>query len=161
MNDERIMAEYKAADTAAIQAALDAMFANLRHELKTQDNQITADPLFVVYERIRITGIDTQYGEDGFFWYDSENCEETDDLNSWAYYINPEKSLEEQGIEKVFYRNDKKFVSAHLTRKSAEDFIKRRNHDYPLGLFIYVDSMCSGSDIKDLRNIILGNEDDA
>ncbi|MBS0878556.1 MULTISPECIES: hypothetical protein [unclassified Tatumella] len=38
------------------------------------------------------------------------------------------------------YQEDWQYVNSHLTRESAEAFIKRKSHDYPDGLRVFVDS---------------------
>lgn len=89
---------------------------------------------------------DTRYSESEFIEFFNDNFEhEWDDL--------PE------GIKKLSMQEVEVTVNSHFTEKSAQDFIDRKQHDYPK-LYIYATSLCFCRDMKMLRNWILSLTDD-
>ncbi len=87
--------------------------SDIAHELKTQDNRLTENPLFCVFEKERVYGIDPSFSD----YYD----------------------LDERG-KKVYYVERDMFVSAHFTAKAAEKYIKENKHNLEQP-FLYVSSM--------------------
>ena len=51
----------------------------LRTELQTQDNAITADPLFVVFQEEKIYGVSPDYPTDGYTWIGEDDSTVTAD----------------------------------------------------------------------------------
>lgn len=127
----------------------------LQHELKTQDNAITADPLFCVYQIRRIGGLDPDYS-DNYEWYNSVDCEVADEKKAKALERYSKKFLgaEPKNWRKVYYRDMRQFVTACLTRKGAEEFIRVNGHNMREP-FIYVESMWRNEEMKSLRNALL------
>lgn len=56
-----------------------------------------------------------------------------------------------EGITKIYMQEVEKIASTHLTLSEAEDFIKRKQHDYP-PLYTYAASAYWSPQIKNLRN---------
>jgi hypothetical protein len=135
----------------------EAELRDLANEIKTQDNAITADPIFVVFEKkkIYICGMDHECA-DGFDWIDcdgdpvirSESGDETEDYFKLC------------GYEKAYYITVDRFVNAHFTRRSAEKYIRENPHRHSRGkLHIYVDSMWRCPEMIALRNHLLSLAD--
>lgn len=113
---------------------------SIGENLRTQDNRITSDPIFLVQRKVRQTGIDPDYC-DKVLWLD-ENWEE----------VSPEKhaELEEgwkyglddpEGFVRTGYIDRWDYVQPFFTEVAAQDFITRNGHRYDLDeLRIYVDS---------------------
>ena len=129
-------------DTPTIQEKL----ADLCNELNTQDNRITAHPLFIVEVEKRIYGMDSSlvddmewiwvYSQDSEYQFEPDeifdeirrDCEDRDEheiLNLWDEEIDPE----EWGYEQWFYVTEMEFKCAHLTERAADLYIAQNSHN--------------------------------
>ncbi len=102
----------------------------IQHELKTQDNRITADPIFVVEQKARDWGVESGY-TDNFEWVDMESgdYEEADPEDAAVLESKEEAGESTHPWEKVGYRDRWEFVTACLTEKGAKDFIMCQAHN--------------------------------
>lgn len=98
----------------------------IAHELNTQDNRITADPLFCVFQKERIYGITRGY---------SDTFEQDDDG------------------EKFYYFERDCFVNAHFTEKAAKEHIRINGHNLK-SPFIFVTSLWRCEEMKNIRNAL-------
>jgi hypothetical protein len=104
------------------------LFEQLAHELKTQNNRATQDPLFCVFEKERIYGLDPSYTEgDGWEMVDGK---------------------------KVYYVERKRFVNAHFTDAAARKFIEENRHRL-VKPFIYVTSMYRCPEMIAIRKALM------
>ena len=95
--------------------------------LLTQDNECTANPLFLVEQRHRVYGFDTAYSDDKVAWVDSEGeatGEERDALE--AKY--QETGDEPEGWHRTGYADEWRFVQPFFTRAAAERYIEENRH---------------------------------
>ena len=104
----------------------------LANRLKTQDNRITANPLYCVQQKRRIYGIDLEYdpqilyqwAEDpDYSWETREEAEQEllkDDISLDDF---------EKYIQEVGYIDIWEFVTAHLTEKAAQLYIDQNKHN--------------------------------
>lgn len=98
--------------------------------IRTQDNRITDAPMFVVQERIRDYGYDSEYTDDSV-WLDTLNDHtEPDDVAAIADldYLDVE-GIDTDGWVKVYYRDRWEFVTACFTERGCEDFIRANGHN--------------------------------
>lgn len=109
----------------------------LAHELRTQDNRITAEPLFCVQQERLVWGMDEGYSDD-FEWYkidDGETWAEEDALEEVrardSVELDEEEDidLEDHGYRKAFYSKYWDFVTAHFTAKAAQRYIDQNAHN--------------------------------
>lgn len=117
----------------------------IANELQTQNNRITADPLFCVFEKERIFGIDPNYS-DLFEWLDCSGD------SVYAAGLT-EDEAEERGFHKVHYIYRDRFVNAHFTEKAAKEHIKINGHNLE-SPFIYVTSLWCCEEMKAIRNAL-------
>jgi len=117
------------------------------NEIRTQDNRITADPLFCVFEKERIYGIDPDFTFDGFEWVDRDENE------SWEEGEISEEIANRRGYEKCYYVERDRFCNAHFTEKSANHFIKINRHNLTRP-FTYVTSLWRCYEMIDIRNYL-------
>ena len=103
-------------------------FKEITHEINTQDNRATADPLFCVFEKERIYGIDPAFS-------DGDGVE-----------------INEDG-EKVLYVERDKFVNAHFTERAAKEHIRINRHNLK-SPFIYVTSLWRCDEMIAIRNAL-------
>ena len=100
---------------------------DLRHELKTQDNMITANPIFIVQQRREIAGIDADYA-DKFAWVkDGERIDDETETKLEKRYC--KTGIIPRSYSRVGYTEIWEFVTACLTRKGCEDYIKANGHN--------------------------------
>jgi len=98
----------------------------LQDELKTQDNLATSHPLFCVFEKEIIYGIDSDYSDK--FIYVDENGEEA------------EQDEPADDLRMVHYIKRDRFINAHLTDKAARLYIEQNKHNMEQP-FVYVISL--------------------
>lgn len=102
---------------------------NISHELKTQDNRITHEPLFCVFQKRQIFGGDPDY-------QDNIEFEEDEDGNEHPYF--------EVG----------EFVNAHFTEKAAKEHIRINGHNLRKP-FVYVTSLYRCSEMIKIRHHLM------
>ena len=131
----------------------------LRTELQTQDNAITADPLFVVLQEERIYGVSQDYQTDGYTWVgedDSAVTADDDETKVLDKLLDDGRDLSLGGVtyQRVWYRIVPRFVTACLTRKGAEDYIARDGHNLTKP-YIYVEGLYRNEEMIALRNHLM------
>lgn len=131
----------------------------LRTELQTQDNAITADPLFVVFQEERIYGVSQDYQTDGYTWVgedDSAVTADDDEAKVLDKLLDDGRDLSLGGVtyQRVQYRIVPRFVTACLTRQGAEDYIACNNHNLTKP-YIYVESLYRNAEMIALRNHLM------
>tara|TARA_R110000851_G_scaffold163724_1_gene307726 strand:+ start:217 stop:732 length:516 start_codon:yes stop_codon:yes gene_type:complete len=152
----------------------------MSEQLNTQDNRITADPIFCVcYDEKLPTSED--YAEDGVFtWYAPQECSEIgssdDDLIEYLndyhgdfmskFSEDEDINIEDIDIDcleyetlpaeihKIHQMTNRKIIKSSLTEIGAQQFIDRKQHDYPK-LYIYAESMCYQHQMIELRQWIM------
>ena len=128
------------------------------------DDHCTADAIFIVQCKRLVSGIDTDYTDQRLVYCDDSTWfsiqEYWDDLEYESQVRLNKKSQE--WCEKQFMKADPsdqwyligelddhtvtgyqwewEYVNSHFTKEGAEAFIKRKKHDYPKGLRVYVDA---------------------
>ena len=116
----------------------------LVNNLRTQDNQCTANPLYVVQERIVDVGYDPDYSGDSILWVDTTSgdytlfktveeaaqvlVDEGDKTAEEAREIVECGDIEENGFKATGYKIRWEFVSAHLTMAAARRYIEENSH---------------------------------
>jgi len=133
--------------------------AALRTELQTQDNAITADPLFVVFQEERIYGVSQDYQTNGFTWVgedDSSVTADDDEAKVLDKLLDDDRELSIGGVtyQRVWYRIVPRFVTACLTRNGAEAFIARNGHNLTKP-YIYVESLHRNEEMIALREHLM------
>ena len=133
----------------------------LSTELRTQDNAITDDPLFVVFQEERIYGVSPNYQTNGFTWIavdDSSVMADYDEVKVLDKLLDEDRELSIGGVtyERVWYRIVPRFVTACLTRKGAQSYLDRNAHNLT-NPYVYVDSLHRNAEMIALRNHLMGD----
>jgi hypothetical protein len=118
MNFEQILGEH----FGAIQ--------KIAEHVRTQDNAITADPIFVVQQRVRIYGMDPDVDDVSIVWLDScnDNAEITgDELNELEAKYDAGFHVPNE-YYRTGYKDTWEFVQPFFTRKAAEAYIEVMRH---------------------------------
>jgi len=118
---------------------------SIAHEINTQDNRITADPLFCVFEKDRIYGLDPDYSDE---W---ERC--NSECQCSCEPDSPCESITDE-CKKVYYVERDRFVNAHFTEKAALQHIKINGHNLTRP-FTYVTSLFRCYEMIDIRNFLM------
>ena len=138
----------------------------LRIELQTQDNAITADPLFVVFQEERIYGVSQDYQTDGYEWVgedDSSVTADDDEAKVLEKLLDDVRELSIGGVtlsiggvtfQRVWYKIVPRFVTACFTRKGAENYIARNGHNLT-NPYIYVESLYRNNEMIALREHLM------
>lgn len=122
--------EYVRADLAALSSprADVGKLAALGHLIATQDNRITAEPIFIVQQKRLYVG-DGDYGESRLQWVDDEGREaepaEADRLEREydRHYEIP------KGWRRLFVFDVWEFVTACFTEQGCKDYLARDGHN--------------------------------
>lgn len=133
--------------------------SKLRTELQTQDNAITADPLFVVFQEERIYGVSQDYQTDGYTWVgedDSSVTADDDEAKVLEKLLDDGRELSIGGVtfQRVWYKIVPRFVTACFTRKGAENYIARNGHNLTRP-YIYVESLYRNDEMIALREHLM------
>lgn len=128
----------------------------IQHELKTQDNRITSDPIFLVQERKRIYGMDTNFlDDDQIIWYHCDGVEADEDEKVFLDDLDESGGDIDDCWDKVGYIEEDKTVQSFFTEKAAQDFIDRNKHRYEGKPSIYVESLYRNPEMRLIRDFIL------
>jgi hypothetical protein len=158
--------------------------ARLQHDCVGEGvaDHCTRDALFVVQARRVISGFDTDYTDqllvycDDLSWYspqeywDGGDEDERAALNvaAQAEYGNdflalyvPEQweilgALPDHQV--TGWHEEWEYVNSHLTKDAAEAFIKRKKHDYPKGIRVYVESQYYAWEFNAIKEAILSGK---
>jgi hypothetical protein len=130
-----------------------AFLAALGRELATQDNRGTADPLFMIQERVRRHVLVEREDPDAWVVYDGEGA---------VWFDGPRAGIPDVGPDDaVPYVWDWSFIGkASLTMAGAEAFVRRKGHDYPDGLRVWVASLIHVEEMIELRAALLALAED-
>ena len=136
--------------------------------LKTQDNRITADPIFIVQERHRVYGMDSDYADDYHYeWLDVDSGDRipatpeqsikldrrrAGDLPTRVYCDNVGESLL---FERVWYTDIWINVQPFFTEAAAQTWIKCNQHNYERPLRVYAESAYNNPEWKAIRKWLM------
>ena len=150
----------QAMTNATTQSDIDAetlrtMGANIR----TQYNAGTADPMFVVFQKKMVTGLESGY-EDFWIWVSDDNGDYEEADADTAVVL---KRLFDAGDPLIIGGRTYKrmgcrwidmFCAAFLTQKGAEDYLVCNGHNLKQP-FIYVHGMYRNAEMIAVRNFFL------
>lgn len=146
---------------------------------KGVDDHCTADAIFIVQAKRRIVGIDKDYTDELMICYDESEWlspkEYWDDLdddgredldakvreNIDCGFMDLDESEQWDVLNELHdhhvtgYADQWVYVSAHFTKDAAEEFIRRKKHDYPLGLRVYVEAQSHCWEYNTIKEAIL------
>jgi hypothetical protein len=101
----------------------------MAEQMRTQDNACTADPIFIVYERERIYGMDPEYSED-VVWINAHDYFEADEKKTKALNRYWSKHYQNhRNWTRTAYIDRDRFDQAFFTRRAAEEYIQRNSHN--------------------------------
>lgn len=132
---------------------LEVFLAQMAQQLKTQDNAITLEPIFVVEQKQRDYGYDPEYAEQTGY-HDKEDPEKPvfTDVEYQAHLAIGGEELEEIG-----WKDRWEFVQPFLTRLGAESYIQANQHNLR-ETRIFVHSAFRNFEWQAIREMLLTQE---
>lgn len=102
---------------------------SIGERIATQNNRITAEPLFVVFQKHRIYGLAPYYTE-RFIWVDTQNdFSEADDRQHRILERMEERGRDTGPWERLGYVDVDRFVTACFTEAAAQSYIDANRHN--------------------------------
>ena len=147
--------------TAALDGS-DDLLRRMAENLKTQDNLATQDPLYVVYEKELVTGLEDGYS-DFWAWITDDNKDQDEaDADMMKVLDQLLENCEPLVIGSRTYRRIgckyvDRFASAFLTRKAAEDYIFYNSHHLEQP-YIFVESLDRNPEMAAVRKYFMSKE---
>jgi hypothetical protein len=141
--------------------------------LRTQDNRITADPIFLVEEKKRVYGIDTDYDPEIAWmwpdegevpkelavaaedWYDEYGTEPVAEESDGGYVLKDGKS---DTLRRVGYHEYWEYVQPFFTERAAQHYIKENGHNHKGKLRTYVQCAFRNHEWQAIRNYLMSIE---
>lgn len=169
---------------AKLDAATFADFvARLRHDCigAGAHDHCTADAIFIVQAKRIVYGIDTDYSDNRVLL---DHCNEGEWFTPKEYWADQDrdgrasvnKAMQEwSGCQFMKasesdqwyvlgemkdhcvtgWHENWEYINAHLTKDAADAFIKRKKHDYPKGMRVYVDSQYYAWEFNEIKEALM------
>lgn len=136
--------------------------AEIAEDVRTQDNRITANPIFIVQQKRRITGLDPQYADsDKIVWIEDGYGEVKDPDEIKRLDAEYEKTYTEpDGYTRSGYLDIWEFVTACFTENGCEDYLRQNGHNLREPR-IYVEGGHRNDEWQTLRRFLLNHKPDA
>jgi hypothetical protein len=125
----------KSAIVAAAPVAVSERLRQIGHQLRTQDNRCTANPIFQVRGKERIYGLDPSASDEAV-WMD-------DDWNSVDIPEDADPDQPPHGLTVAPYTTRWKVLMVAFTEQGCKDHLRLNGHNYQIydEVGIYVDSL--------------------
>ncbi len=129
-------------------------FGVIGENIRTQDNRITSDPMFCVYQKREIV-VDADYDYDRIVWVD-EDGNEANKLQSRRLELLHENFREPpEKWRRVAVKDIDEFVTCCFTEQGCKDYLAANGHNLRLP-FIYVKSGFRNAEYIGIRNWLAG-----
>ena len=140
----------------------------IREEMLNQDNHLTESPLFIVFEKKKVTS--SPFHSDDYVWV-GEDGEEYKDENELIEHIKEYEELEEDEVptindyeneiiikgseyRKWYYQEIDVFVQPFFTKKSAQEYIDYNSYNLRKP-YIFAISLYGNYEMIQVRNAII------
>lgn len=124
--------------------------SGLAAQLRSQDNEYTASPIYCIQERVLVAGIDTDYTSTVGWFNEGDLADEHMTRVLDRYYRRYGKEPREwtrTGYEWCWHYTG----TFYLTREAADAYVgDSRSHR------VYVDSACRNSELREVRRLLSG-----
>ncbi|EHQ2339749.1 ead/Ea22-like family protein [Escherichia coli] len=129
-------------------------FGIIGENIRTQDNRITSDPMFCVYQKREIV-VDADYDYDRIVWVD-EDGNEANKLQSRRLELLHENFREPpEKWRRVAVKDIDEFVTCCFTEQGCKDYLAANGHNLRLP-FIYVNGGFRNAEYIGIRNWLAG-----
>lgn len=147
------IAELEAASVKPVK--LPDEFATIGENLRTQDNRITSDPMFCVFQKREVVA-DEDYDHDRIVWVDEDGKEATE-LQATRLELLHDNCREAPATwRRIAVKEIDDFVTCCFTEQGCKDYLACNGHNLRLP-FIYVKSGFRNSEYQTVRNWLMTN----
>lgn len=156
-NERRNVVAWEAAEKRA--AGLKAIaypnsFVTIGENIRTQDNRITSDPMFCVYQKREVI-TDADYDHDRIIWIDDDGHEANERQRMRLELLHENFREPSEKWRRVAVKEIDEFVTCCFTEQGCKDYLASNGHNLRLP-FIYVNSGFRNSEFISIRNWLAG-----
>ncbi|HDN1326994.1 TPA: ead/Ea22-like family protein [Escherichia coli] len=129
-------------------------FGIIGENIRTQDNRITSDPVFCVYQKREIV-VDADYDYDRIVWVDEDGNEANKRQSRRLELLHENFREPPEKWRRVAVKDIDEFVTCCFTEQGCKDYLAANGHNLRLP-FIYVKSGFRNAEYIGIRNWLAG-----
>ncbi|EIH5628826.1 ead/Ea22-like family protein, partial [Escherichia coli] len=129
-------------------------FGIIGENIRTQDNRITSDPMFCVYQKREIA-VDADYDHDRIVWVDEDGNEANKRHSRRLELLHENFREPPEKWRRVAVKDIDEFVTCCFTEQGCKDYLAVNGHNLRLP-FIYVKSGFRNAEYIGIRNWLAG-----
>ncbi|EKP8433399.1 ead/Ea22-like family protein [Escherichia coli] len=129
-------------------------FGIIGENIRTQDNRITSDPMFCVYQKREIV-VDADYDYDRIVWVDEDGNEANKRQSRRLELLHENFREPPEKWRRVAVKDIDEFVTCCFTEQGCKDYLAANGHNLRLP-FIYVESGFRNAEYIGIRNWLAG-----
>lgn len=129
-------------------------FNIIGENIRTQDNRITSEPMFCVFQKREIV-VDEDYDCDRIVWVDEEGCEATERQRMRLELLHDNCRETPDKWRRIAVKDIDDFVTCCFTEQGCKDYLACNGHNLRLP-FIYVKSGFRNAEYIGIRNWLAG-----
>lgn len=129
-------------------------FYSVAENIRTQDNRITSDPMFCVYQKREIA-VDSDCDYDRIVWVDEDGNEASEHKSARLELLHENFREPRENWRRVAVKDIDDFVTCCFTEKGCKDYLACNGHNLRLP-FIYVKSGFRNAEYISIRNWLAG-----
>ncbi|HEI3650295.1 TPA: ead/Ea22-like family protein [Escherichia coli] len=129
-------------------------FGIIGENIRTQDNRITSDPMFCVYQKREIV-VDADYDYDRIVWVDEDGSEANKRQSRRLELLHENFREPPEKWRRVAVKDIDEFVTCCFTEQGCKDYLAVNGHNLRLP-FIYVKSGFRNAEYIGIRNWLAG-----
>ncbi|HBB7174864.1 TPA: ead/Ea22-like family protein [Escherichia coli] len=130
------------------------LFGIIGENIRTQDNRITSDPMFCVYQKREIV-VDDDYDYDRIVWVDEDGNEANKRQSRRLELLHENFREPPEKWRRVAVKDIDEFVTCCFTEQGCKDYLAVNGHNLRLP-FIYVKSGFRNAEYIGIRNWLAG-----
>lgn len=131
-------------------------FARIGENLRTQDNRVTSDPMFCVFQKREIV-TDEDYEHDRIVWIDEDGNEATAHQRRRLELLHENSREAPEKWRRIAVKEINDFVTCCFTEQGCKDYLACNGHNLRLP-FIYVKSGFRNAEYQNMRNWLLAGD---
>jgi hypothetical protein len=143
----------KLGELLATPVRLPDTLAGIGEKLRTQDNRITSEPMFCVYQKREIVA-DAEYDHDRIVWVDEDGLEANERQRMRLELLHDNCREVPVKWRRVAVKEIDEFVTGCFTEQGCKDYLACNGHNLRLP-FIYVKSGFRNAEYIALRNWLM------
>ncbi|EHW84266.1 ead/Ea22-like family protein [Escherichia coli] len=129
-------------------------FGIIGENIRTQDNRITSEPMFCVYQKREIV-VDSDYDYDRIVWVDEDGNEANKRQSRRLKLLHENFREPPEKWRRVAVKDIDEFVTCCFTEQGCKDYLAANGHNLRLP-FIYVKSGFRNAEYIGIRNWLAG-----